>query len=145
MKQNPIIRIGVKFLVPFIILFALYVQFHGDLGPGGGFQAGVIMASVVVIYSLIFGSAAAEALISLSVVRSLVPTGVLIYAGVGLFSLIRGHNYLDYSALHIEAAAGQHIGIFIVELAVFITVFASMTAIFYAFIERQRRNEDDPE
>jgi len=145
MKQNPIIRIIVKLLVPFIVLFALYVQLHGDLGPGGGFQAGVIMAGVVVIYSLIFGSTAAEKLISFSIIRSLIPIGVLIYVGVGLFSLIKGNNYLDYSALHAEAAVGQHMGIFVVELAVFVTVFATMTAIFYAFVERQRQNEEDPE
>lgn len=140
MKKNPIIRILVKLLVPFIILFALYIQFHGDLGPGGGFQAGVVMAGVVVIYSLVFGPTAAERFISFSVIRSLIPMGVLIYAGVGLFSLIRERNYLDYAALHAEAATGQHIGIFIVELGVFITVFATMTAIFYAFTERQRQD-----
>lgn len=145
MKQNPIIRIIVKLLIPFIILFALYVQFHGDLGPGGGFQAGVIMAGVVVIYSLVYGSVAAEKLISFSFIRSLIPIGLLIYAGVGVCGLIRGRNYLDYSVLHTEASTGQHIGIFIVELAVFITVFATMTAIFYAFVERQRQNEEDPE
>lgn len=142
MKQNSIIRIVVKLLMPFIILFALYVQFHGDLGPGGGFQAGVIMAGAVVIYSLVFGLATAEALISLPVVRSLIPIGVLIYAGVGFFSLIKGRNYLDYSVLHAEAATGQHIGIFVVELAIFITVFASMTAIFYAFAGQQKQNEE---
>ena len=143
MKKNPIIRIVIKLLVPFIILFALYVQFHGDLGPGGGFQAGVIMASVVVIYSLVFGLAAAEELIPFSVVKSLIPIGVLIYAGIGLFCLIRGRNYLDYGALHADAATGQHIGIFVVELGVFITVFASMTAIFYAFTERQENAGKD--
>lgn len=42
-------------LLPFIFLFALYVQFHGDYGPGGGFQAGVIFASAFVLYGLVFG------------------------------------------------------------------------------------------
>ncbi len=141
MKQNAIIRIIAKLLLPFVFLFALYVQFHGDLGPGGGFQAGVITASVAVIYSLVFGSAAAEKLVSFSVIKVLIPVGVLIYAGVGIPSLMSGKNYLDYSALHEEAATGQHIGIFIVELGVFITVFATMMAIFYALIERQQHEE----
>ncbi len=141
MKHNSIVRIIVKLFLPFILLFAFYVQFHGDLGPGGGFQAGVITASVAVIYSLVFGSAAAEKLISFSTIRRLIPVGVLIYAGVGLLGPIKGKNYLDYSALHVEAGTGQHIGIFIVELGVFITVFATMMAIFYAFVERNKSDE----
>ena len=42
MSLDLILRIGTKLILPFILLFALYVQFHGDYGPGGGFQAGVI-------------------------------------------------------------------------------------------------------
>jgi len=42
-------------MIPYILLFALYVQFHGDFGPGGGFQAGVIFAAGFILYGLIFG------------------------------------------------------------------------------------------
>ena len=38
------LRVVVKLLIPLILLYALYVQFHGDYSPGGGFQAGVIFA-----------------------------------------------------------------------------------------------------
>ena len=55
MEDNVILRIGAKILIPFILLFALYVQFHGDYGPGGGFQAGVIFAAGFILYALIFG------------------------------------------------------------------------------------------
>ena len=55
-----ILKVISKFLVPFIALFAFYVQFHGDFGPGGGFQAGVILASAVILYALIFGLEAAK-------------------------------------------------------------------------------------
>ena len=37
------------------MLFALYVQFHGDYGPGGGFQAGVIFAASFILYGIIYG------------------------------------------------------------------------------------------
>ena len=43
-QENPILRVSAKILFTPIILFGLYVQFHGDFGPGGGFQAGVIIA-----------------------------------------------------------------------------------------------------
>ena len=48
MSHHLVVRVVAKLLLPFIILFALYVQMHGDFGPGGGFQAGVIFASAFV-------------------------------------------------------------------------------------------------
>ncbi len=45
MRRQTILRVVSKLLIPYILLFALYVQFHGDFGPGGGFQAGVIFAA----------------------------------------------------------------------------------------------------
>ena len=55
MRNDLVLRVVAKLLIPFILLFALYVQFHGDFGPGGGFQAGVILAAAVIFYGLIFG------------------------------------------------------------------------------------------
>jgi multicomponent Na+:H+ antiporter subunit B len=51
MRNDLILRVIAKLLIPFILLFALYVQFHGDFGPGGGFQAGVILAATVIFYA----------------------------------------------------------------------------------------------
>ncbi len=55
MERHIVLRVVSKGLLPFIFLFALYVQFHGDYGPGGGFQAGVIFAAGFALYTLIFG------------------------------------------------------------------------------------------
>ena len=60
MNRDVVIRVIVKLVLPFMLLFALYVQFHGELGPGGGFQAGVITAGMVILYALIFGVDAAK-------------------------------------------------------------------------------------
>ena len=51
MDDRVILRVGAKMLTPFILIFALYVQFHGDYGPGGGFQAGVIFAAAFVLHA----------------------------------------------------------------------------------------------
>ncbi len=53
--QHVVLRVAAKLLIPLIALFALYVQFHGDLGAGGGFQAGVIMAAAIILHALVFG------------------------------------------------------------------------------------------
>ena len=54
MRHHLILRVVTKFLLGVIFLFALYVQFHGEYSPGGGFQAGVIMAIGFIVYGLIF-------------------------------------------------------------------------------------------
>ena len=55
MQDDAVIRVIAKVMIPAVMLFALYVQFHGDYGPGGGFQAGVIFAAAFVLNAMIFG------------------------------------------------------------------------------------------
>jgi multicomponent Na+:H+ antiporter subunit B len=133
MRDTVILRVVVKLLLPAILLFALYVQFHGDYGPGGGFQAGVAAAAAIILYGMIFGVTAARQVVPQRVVHTLIPLGVLIFAGTGVAGLLRGANYLDYSPLGSHAEAGQHLGILIVEVGVFVTVSSTMLAIFYTF------------
>ena len=138
MKHNLILRVVSKFLIPLIFLFALYVQFHGDFGPGGGFQAGVIFSAAIILYSLVFGADQAKKVIPPYVLRLLASLGVLIYAGTGVASLLLGGNYLEYGVLASTLVAGQHLGILIIELGVGVTVMSVMLIIFFAFAERGR-------
>ena len=137
MSQHFILRIVVKLLLPVILLFALYVQFHGDYGPGGGFQAGVIFGAAFILYAMIFGLETAQRVIRPWVIRSGVALGVLIYAGVGVAGLLLDGKYLDYSVLAHDPVHGQHLGILLVELGVGTTVSATMVAIFFAFAGRR--------
>ena len=138
MSHHLVLRVIAKMLIPFILLFALYVQFHGDYGPGGGFQAGVIFASAFILYALVFGVVNARKVAPDWFVRSGIALGALLYGGTGLVSMARGGNYLDYSALEADPVAGQHLGILLVELGVGITVASVMTAVFFAFAGRGR-------
>ena len=139
MKHNIILRIIAKFLIPLIILFALYVQFHGDFGPGGGFQAGVIFSAAFILYALVFGLDAAEKIIPPYVLRIIASLGVVLYAGVGIADILLGANYLDYSVMGSTQVTGQHLGILLVELGVGITVASIMLIIFFAFAGRGRQ------
>ena len=138
MKHNLILRVVSKVLIPLIIVFALYVQFHGDFGPGGGFQAGVIMSAGIILYALVFGLTAAEQIIPPTLLRMLASLGVLLYAGVGVATMFKGGNYLDYSVLGSTQVGGQHLGILLVELGVGMTVLSVMLLIFFAFAGRGR-------
>ena len=138
MRPNLILHVVAKFVIPLIMLFALYVQFHGDFGPGGGFQAGVIFSAAIILYALVFGLDAAEKIIPASWLSKLAALGVVLYAGVGVASLLLGGNYLDYSPLGNNQVAGQHLGILLVELGVGITVSSVMLILYFAFAGRGR-------
>jgi multicomponent Na+:H+ antiporter subunit B len=138
MKHNLILRVIAKFLIPIIVLFALYVQFHGDYGPGGGFQAGVIFSAAFILYAMIFGLNTAERVVPPRVLQVFASIGVLIYAGTGFATLFLGGNFLDYNVLAEQPVAGQHLGILIIELSVGITVSSVMLLIFFAFAGRNQ-------
>jgi multicomponent Na+:H+ antiporter subunit B len=139
-RETIVLRVVGKALVPFILLFALYVQFHGDYGPGGGFQAGVIFAAGLILHALIFGLDELRRAIPLVIVEIGIALGTLLYGGVGIASMMLGSEFLDYGALDRHAPVhGQHLGILLVELGVGITVTFVMVAIFYAFAGRSRQ------
>jgi multicomponent Na+:H+ antiporter subunit B len=133
MIGKSILRVITKLLIPVIMLFALYVQFHGDYGPGGGFQAGVIFASAFIVYGLLFRTHRARRVISPGVIRFVLAFGVLLYAGVGVAGILLGGNYLDYNVLAHDPVHGQHLGIILIEFGVGSTVAAAMITIYLTF------------
>ena len=135
MSNQLIVRVVAKLLIPYILLYAFYVQWHGDYGPGGGFQAGVIFAAGVILYALIFGLQASEAAIRPRVAHAGLAIGLLLYIGVGIASLLLGAEFLNYDVL---GPHGQHTGILLVETGVAITVASVMITIFYSFAELVR-------
>lgn len=136
MRRKLILRVVSKLLIPFILLFGLYVQWHGDFGPGGGFQAGVIFAAAFVLYALIFGLGTMRAVLPAWLTRTILSLGVLLYAGVGVVTMIRGAHFLGYDVLASTPTGGQHVGIILVEFGVGMTVFAAIITIFCAFAGR---------
>ena len=139
MHEKAILQIVSRSLTPFILLFALYVQFHGDFGPGGGFQAGVIFGAGIILHGLIFGLADAERVVPLKVTEVMLAVGILLYAGTGVVCTLLGGNFLSYGALDAhDPSHGQHLGLLLIEAGVGITVAASMITIFYGFSGRTR-------
>ena len=135
-NREIIIKVVSQKLIPLIFLFALYVQFHGDFGPGGGFQAGAIFSAGFILYSLIFGFDKLISTVSARLLELISVTGVLLYIGVGFLCMALGGEFLNYSVLGDTQVAGQHLGILLVELGVFLTVFSVLLLIFYCFVSR---------
>ena len=132
-----VLRVIAKLFFPLILLFALYVQFHGDYGPGGGFQAGVSFPTGCIHYALAFGLGNAQRVIPHQLLRIMIAVGVLIYAAVGIESMLLGGKFLEYRVLADDPVTGQHLGILLIELGVGITVAAVMLIIYYGFVSRR--------
>lgn len=143
MIGKSILRVTAKLLIPTIMLFGLYVQFHGDFGPGGGFQAGVIFAAAFIVYALLFGVHKARHAVSAGIIRFILAFGLLLYAGVGVAGILLGGNYLDYNVLSHDPVHGQHLGILLIELGVGATVAAAMITIFLTFAGHDRPLEEE--
>jgi multicomponent Na+:H+ antiporter subunit B len=129
-------RVVGQLLIPFILLFGLYVQFHGELGPGGGFQAGAIVAAAVILYALLEGEAQALRALPQRVLTGLIAGGTLLYGAVGVAGMLLGGNFLDYSVLAANPVTGQHAGILLIEAGVGITVTGVLISVFLAFAAR---------
>ncbi len=138
LPSNMLLGVVARFLVPLILLFACYVQFHGDFGPGGGFQAGVIFSAGGVIYTLTFGLDAMQRALPPTALQWLSALGVGLYLGTGCLSLLLGANFLDYSVLASDPLAGQHLGILLVELGVGICVASVLLSVYYQFAHWSR-------
>jgi len=121
------------FIIPILLLYALYVQFHGDYSPGGGFQAGVLLASGLILYEIIHGMDELLKIISIKTIQKLSAIGVLLYFIIGLIPIFLNKEFLNYYAYSDSKLLAQHIGIFLIELGVGITVFSSILLIYISF------------
>jgi multicomponent Na+:H+ antiporter subunit B len=137
LRHHLVPRVVGSLLIPFIVLFGLYVQFHGDYGPGGGFQAGTLIAAGFILYALLEGERAALSVLPARALAAMAIGGALLYGVVGIAGLLLGGNFLDYSVLAADPVAGQHLGILLIELGVGLTVTGVLLSVFYAFAARE--------
>lgn len=133
MKDQLVLRVVAKLIIPFIVVFGLYIQLHGEITPGGGFQSGIILASSVILYGLIFGLTAAQRVYPKWLVVRMAALGLLLYAGTGAYTLALGGELLNYSVMADTPQHGQHLGIFVIELGVCVAIAHVVILIYYAF------------
>ena len=134
MFKDPVLRTISILMIPVIVLYGLYIQFHGDYSPGGGFQAGVIVASAIILHGVLFGLNATLKAVSPYIIKLMGGIGILIYGCTGIASMLFNGEFLSYSVLLNDPILGQKLGIFVVELGVGMTVCSSMLTIYFNFV-----------
>jgi multicomponent Na+:H+ antiporter subunit B len=133
---SPILDAACRMMVPFMLLFALYVIAHGHDSPGGGFQGGTIMAATIILIRMVHGQEQTWGLDRVRALR-LACAGIALYAGIGMLSLLWHGYYLDYGVLPLPAPAPQvralgilgiEIGVVMGVTGVFVLMFDALTA-----------------
>ncbi|OEY86639.1 cation:proton antiporter [Wolbachia pipientis] len=135
MVKDTVLSVVALLMLPFIILFGLYIQFHGDYTPGGGFQAGIIIASGIILYAMLFGIPTTLKAIPYSYIKFINALGIFLYGGTGILAMLLGQNFLSYDII------GQKAGIFLVEFGVMFTVCSSMLTMYISFTRKKSNDK----
>ncbi len=140
LKYFSVLKTVVSFTIPYLILYAIYIQLNGEVSAGGGFQAGVIFASGIIAFDLINGTKITYEFFSEKALIICGIFGVLIYASTGLVSFLFDDNYLNYNSIAKipwinHPLTGQHLGIFFIEIGVGLTVSSIMCLIYLVLKE----------
>jgi multicomponent Na+:H+ antiporter subunit B len=126
------------FLTPFVFLFSLYIISHGHLSPGGGFQGGVILGSISIIFSIVYGSAFDYKKFSPRKKTILETGGALVFVFAGILGMVFENGFLDNLNL-INAGNGSLLSagsIPVINLGVGFKVGAGLAIIFYSMIQK---------
>ena len=131
-----------RVLVPISLVYGVYVLMHGEYSPGGGFQAGALLAIGIVLARLIMG---ADAGFNISGKNALILAGIgtCIYAFTGVLTLFGGGQVLDYGFIPFkifhELPEMHALGILMIEVGVTICVMNTIIDIMDIIID----GEDD--
>jgi len=142
-KFNPIILTVSGIVSPFIMLFGLYIVFHGHYSPGGGFQGGTLLAAALLLIRLAAGFDIAQLQFKRILGTPLGSIGVLIYFGTGFLAMMSGGEFLNYGFLPfagVTVAGLRSLGILMVEIGVGLAVMAILVAIYDDLLEGYRND-----
>ena len=117
-----------RLVVPFTIIYGVYVLTHGEFSPGGGFQAGALLAVGIVLARLVQGENTKFNMKGTTAVI-LAGLGAFIYALTGFLPLFFGGTFLEYACLpvHMHEVAELHaLGILMIEVGVTLTVMTTI-------------------
>lgn len=132
-SESPIILLGTRLLSPYIMVFGMYVIFHGHYSPGGGFQGGALLAASLLLMRIAGGTKIGNIHFKEYLTTPLAAVGVLIYFGTGLVAIFAGGYFLDYEKLPfgwMTPAELRFWGILIIELGIGLAVMTVLLIIY---------------
>jgi multicomponent Na+:H+ antiporter subunit B len=134
-----IVKRGLGFVIPFILLYAAGIVLMGHLTPGGGFQGGAVFATMTILFCIVYGSNFEAARINPKIKEFIESTGAVMFTLIGLVGLIAGAGFLANSAAGFPTGrVGSVLSggtIPLLNIAVGMKVGAGLSTIFYSMVK----------
>ena len=89
-EKNVIVKCGADKILPFSLVFGIYIILFGTISPGGGFQGGVITASAVLLLYIGYGYSTASKAVKEDALRVSESIGAALYVILGLCGIVLG-------------------------------------------------------
>jgi multicomponent Na+:H+ antiporter subunit B len=137
--ESVVVGTFVRLILPLAQVFALYVLAHGHYSPGGGFQAGVILAASYILLALALGRSTFDRYVNERICLAIAASGVMLYLLTGLASLPAGGDFLDYARLPLPVTPvrARYLGILLIETGVAAGVAATLLLVFCRLAARE--------
>lgn len=94
-ERDIILEQVARLLVPFILMFGLYVVLNGHLSPGGGFSGGTVMGAGLILYANAFGYRRIHRFFSFKTFTVVSSSALMVYALSKGYSFFMGANHLE--------------------------------------------------
>ncbi len=130
-----ILRTAIRFLMPLLILFSLFLLVRGHNQSGGGFAGGLVAAAAFALYSLSYNANEARRVLKISP-AVLITSGLLVAVSSGLIGLLAGQPFLTglwtyitipgFGALEVGTPVLFDIGVYLLVFGITITLVFSL-------------------
>jgi multicomponent Na+:H+ antiporter subunit B len=127
--ESVVVTRTVRLVSPFVFVFGLFTMFHGASSVGGGFQGGVVVASVIVTIAFAFGVDQTGRWLDRAILTTCAVVGVVVFAAVGVGPTRYGGTFLEFTAY--PGSKGALYAIELVELGIGVTVAATIVVLFF--------------
>ena len=94
-KNDKILQTVAMVLVPFIILFGIYVILNGHLSPGGGFSGGAVIGAGLILYLNAFGFEKTERFFTAKTYKWISFSALSFYCIAKSYSFYTGAHHLE--------------------------------------------------
>ncbi|MEG1781927.1 MAG: hydrogen gas-evolving membrane-bound hydrogenase subunit E [Oscillospiraceae bacterium] len=93
-QRDPIVKNIAKFIIPFLLIFGIYIVLNGHLSPGGGFSGGAIMGASLILYSSAYGYRKISKVVTEKLIKRITFCSLIFYACAKGYSFFTGANHL---------------------------------------------------
>jgi len=135
--RSLILRTATRFLMPLLLLFALFLLLRGHNEPGGGFVGGLVVSATFVLYIMAYGVAAGRRALMIDP-STLLGVGLLVALSSGMAPVVFGQPFLTgmwatipwgSTGIDVGTPLTFDIGVFLAVIGVVLTIVFTLAEV----------------